>query len=136
MQFGFRMRGLIIKVAVFLPMAVATVVSIKFVPPPIFAPVIVLALLILVILLNKAINKRLAGMWGGPQLFSMDNYIIYERGGVYVKPIDIFYPWSEVVSMGRDQSYVTFMFNDGTEISLPRDIIDGIQGCPCTAIAR
>ncbi|BDR93273.1 hypothetical protein [Vulcanisaeta souniana] len=133
MQFGFRMRGLIIKVAVFLPMAVATVVSIKFVPP-IFAPVIVLALLILVILLNKAINKRLAGMWG-PQLFSMDNYIIYERG-VYVKPIDIFYPWSEVVSMGRDQSYVTFMFNDGTEISLPRDIIDGIQGCPCTAIAR
>ncbi|WP_243680689.1 hypothetical protein [Vulcanisaeta souniana] len=53
-----------------------------------------------------------------------------------MKPIDIFYPWSEVVSMGRDQSYVTFMFNDGTEISLPRDIIDGIQGCPCTAIAR
>ena len=132
MQFGFRMRGLIIKVVVFLPMAIAAVVGIRF-APPIFAPAIVLTLLILVILLNRVINRRLAGMWG-LQLFSMDNYVIYERG-IYVKPIDVFYPWSEMTSMGRDQSYVTFMFNDGTEISLPRDIIDGIQGCPCTAVA-
>ena len=123
-----RMRGLLIKVSVFLPLAIAAVVSIRFVRP-ILAPVIILALLILIIYLNHVINKRLASMWG-PQLINTDDYVIYEKG-IYVKPVDIFYPWDELNTVSNDQSVVTFIFNDGTEISLSRGVVNGLKDCPC-----
>ena len=123
-----RMRGLLIKVSVFLPLAVAAVVSIRFVNP-VLAPVIILALLILIIYLNHVINRRLAGMWGS-QLLSIGDYVIYEKG-IYVKPMDIFYPWNELSTVHGDQSMVTFVFNDGTEISLSREVVNGLRGCSC-----
>ncbi|ADN50659.1 hypothetical protein [Vulcanisaeta distributa] len=128
MRIGIRMRGLIIKVSVFLSLAIAAVVGIRFVSP-VLAPIIILILLILVILLNKLINRKLASMWG-PQLLSIDNYAIYEKG-IYVKPMDAFYPWSELIMVRNDQSIITFVFNDGTEISLSESIIESLRGCPC-----
>lgn len=128
MRIGIRMRGLIIKVSVFLSLAITAVVGIRFVSP-VLAPIIILILLILVILLNKLINRKLASMWGGPQLLSIDNYAIYEKG-IYVKPMDVFYPWSELTMVRNDQSIITFVFNDGTEISLSESIIESLRGCP------
>ncbi len=128
MRFGIKMRGLLIKVSVFLPLTIAAVVSIKFVSP-ILAPVIILTLLILIVYLNRVINRKLSSMWG-PQLLSTGDYAIYEKG-IYVKPVDIFYPWNELSTVRNDQSMVTFVFNDGTEISLPRDVINGLRDCHC-----
>ncbi|ADY02304.1 hypothetical protein VMUT_2107 [Vulcanisaeta moutnovskia 768-28] len=128
MRIGIRMRGLIIKVAIFIPLAIAAVVGIRFIQP-IFAPIIILTLLILVIIINRIINRKLLSIWGS-QLLSMDNYVIYEEG-IYVKPVDIFYPWSELITVRNEQSFVTFVFNDGTEISLLRSIIEGLGNCPC-----
>ncbi|GAB6947036.1 hypothetical protein JCM16161A_11660 [Vulcanisaeta sp. JCM 16161] len=128
MRIGVRMMGLIIKVFVFLSLAIAAVVGIRFVDP-IFAPVIILTLLVLIILLNRIINRRLLSMWGS-QLLSIDNYAVYERG-IYVKPMDIFYPWDELITIRNEQSIITFVFNDGTEISLSRSVIENLRGCPC-----
>lgn len=129
MRIGIRMMMLIIKVSVFLPLAIAAVVSIRFVTP-IFAPIIILALLVLIIYLNGVLNRKLSRMWG-LQLLSIDNYAIYERGGIYVKPMDIFYSWDELNGVRDDQLLITFVFNDGTEISLSRSIIEKLHGCPC-----
>ncbi|WP_054841762.1 hypothetical protein [Vulcanisaeta distributa] len=129
MRIGIKMMGLIIKVSVFLSLAITAVIGMRFVNP-IFAPIIILTLLILIIFLNKVINRKISNMWGGPQLVSIDNYTIYEKG-IYIKPMDIFYPWSELITVRNEQSTLTFVFNDGTEISLSGSIIEHLQGCPC-----
>ncbi|MDT7864211.1 MAG: hypothetical protein RQ877_07360 [Vulcanisaeta sp.] len=126
MQFGFKLRGLLIKTLVFLSMAVVAVVSVRFVEP-VFAPLIVFVLAVLVFVLNRVINRRLGNMWGRELLSIGSSYVIYEKG-IYVKPMDIFYPWYELKTVTNSINSVTLIFNDGTEIALPNDVGVKLRG--------
>jgi hypothetical protein len=128
MPYGFRLRGLIIKALIFLVMAIAAVVGMKF-TTPIFALIIMLALVVLIVMLNRVVNKRLNKILGR-QILSIGSYIIYERG-IYVKPIDIFYPWGELRDVINNSDSITLVFRDGTEISLPGSVNDYLRRCGC-----
>lgn len=129
MELGLRFRGLIMKTVIFLSLAIAAVFGIRF-APPIFAPIIIIALLISVIILNRVINKRLVRTWGREILSVGTTYVIYE-GGIYVRPVDAFYPWSELRSVTRDLQGITFSFIDGTEITLPSNVETALRNCGC-----
>ncbi|MFP3485094.1 MAG: hypothetical protein RXO23_03850 [Vulcanisaeta sp.] len=128
MPYGFRLRGLIIKALIFLVMAIAAVVGMKF-TTPIFALIIMLTLVVLIVMLNGVVNKKLDKILGR-QILSIGSYIIYERG-IYVKPIDIFYPWSELKDVINNSDSITLVFRDGTEISLPGSVNDYLRRCGC-----
>ncbi len=128
MRIGIRMRSLIIKVVVFLSMALVAVIGIRFVPLTI-APIIMTMLVILVVLANRIIDRRVMNVFGS-KVLSLDNYIIYEKG-IYVRPLDLFYPWNDLISANRNGDSIVLSFNDDTEITLPVNSIEGLRNCEC-----
>ncbi len=115
-------RALLIKTLAFLSMAVAAGLSITLLSH-VFIPLVFTALVILIIITNKLLNRRLWGYLGN-EVARVGDYVIYERG-VYIRPLDALYLWDDVVRVVDDSSGVTLVFSDGSSLTLPRGFVEG-----------